>query len=941
MKDIVDDDGGEVDAKDKNGQTPLHLAASLGKERIVQFLIPLVKDKNAKDKTKKTPLHLAASLGKDKAVEVLLKSVQPDVEDINKQTPLHLAAGKSAGKTAGRVVTLLLGKMTKKDVKDKNGRTALHICAAAGQDEVVTKLLDDAVMKGQVHAQDADGWTALHHAIFNKNKKAAELLVAGGANVNVKFKEDALLHLVAREWPVQCLQLLVDLKPPGDRALAFDVLGKEKRTALYIAAHKNRADVAGLLARAGADKEASNDAGQTLLYQAADKGDKTAVTVLYNLGANKEAPAKNRMRPLHAAAIKGNMAVVEFLAQNSATLNEKDDAGWTPLGRAVINGHEGTSKYLLGRGADRDLSDENKQTLLHRIAKGQNKKAAEILLNLKAGMEAMDSNNQTPLHIAAVSGNEEVVSVLLSRGAQRGAVDKRKRTPLNLAVFNNQLQTARLLHPSGTPFDVLNPILFQAVTGQKISAINLLVELGAKLDVRDKDGRTPIYVAAQKGSKQVAHRLKELGKGEDAKDSSGSGTLLHRAANEEDATATDILIDLKANLEATDNNGQTPLHVASNKMCSEVVALLVAAKANVNAEDTNGKKPLHLAAAYGDDAYETIEKLVKASGIEPSPKDKENRTPLHIAAASSQDRAKIVKLLLDNGATPFKTDRAKQTPLHVAAHNGNNSVLRALLGMREEDGSEDAQGAAPETSSGAGEAQGAPPEASDGAGGAQEDRTAEPVYADIEAQDSSQRTPLHLAALASKRSAVESLLEKSAAKDAIDSYGRTSLHLAAINGEEEIIERLLDPDIEEQKDNGNQIPLAIALANGRREAAALLGQKWEVPDDLVTALVNSNMSDRDTHLARAAASGNQNSAALLLALGANLESTGLGPWGGSAWGGTPLLEAIWNRQPDMVKFLIEKGANRYAYDIHPSYRKSALYWARDHAFLPEVAPHLY
>ena len=62
----------DADIKDELGRTPLHVAASQGKEKIVQLLLGKVKDKNAKDKNKQTALHLAAGLGKKKAVDELL-----------------------------------------------------------------------------------------------------------------------------------------------------------------------------------------------------------------------------------------------------------------------------------------------------------------------------------------------------------------------------------------------------------------------------------------------------------------------------------------------------------------------------------------------------------------------------------------------------------------------------------------------------------------------------------------------------------------------------------------------------------------------------------------------------------------------------------------------------------------------------------------------------
>lgn len=47
------------------------------------------------------------------------------------------------------------------DLEDKEGETALHKAALHGHLPIITYLLPD---KADVHARDADGWTALHNA---------------------------------------------------------------------------------------------------------------------------------------------------------------------------------------------------------------------------------------------------------------------------------------------------------------------------------------------------------------------------------------------------------------------------------------------------------------------------------------------------------------------------------------------------------------------------------------------------------------------------------------------------------------------------------------------------------------------------------------------------------------------------------------------------------
>src|SRR5262245_22357535 len=81
-----------IDAKDKLGLTPLHVASQRGKEEVVDLLLRSGADANV-GPAGVTPLHLAAGGGRVKAAELLLaKGARPDAKDLAGSTPLTQAA---------------------------------------------------------------------------------------------------------------------------------------------------------------------------------------------------------------------------------------------------------------------------------------------------------------------------------------------------------------------------------------------------------------------------------------------------------------------------------------------------------------------------------------------------------------------------------------------------------------------------------------------------------------------------------------------------------------------------------------------------------------------------------------------------------------------------------------------------------------------------------
>jgi ankyrin repeat protein/nucleoside phosphorylase len=178
----------DVNARDKNAQTPLSWAARNGHSEVVKLLLAHGGiEVDVKDSQGQKPLSQAAMFGYSEVVKLLLAhgGIEVDVKDSQGQTPLSQAAmfGYS------EVVKLLLAHGgIEINLKDKEcGRTPLSWAATSGHSEVVKLLLEHGGI--EVDMKDSQGQTPLSQAAMFGYSEVVKLLLAhGGIEVDRKDK---------------------------------------------------------------------------------------------------------------------------------------------------------------------------------------------------------------------------------------------------------------------------------------------------------------------------------------------------------------------------------------------------------------------------------------------------------------------------------------------------------------------------------------------------------------------------------------------------------------------------------------------------------------------------------------------------------------------------------------------------------------------------------
>jgi ankyrin repeat protein len=324
-------------------------------------------------------------------------------------------------------------------------------------------------------------------------------------------------------------------------------------------------------------------------------------------------------------------------------------------------------------------------------------------------------------------------------------------------------------------------LFLNAIKNGDIERIKKLISQGANVNAKDNKGMTPLHEAAYYGRRQVAKVLIAEGANVNATDTAGQ-TPLHIAANFGAKFVPELLLANGAQVNARDNSGNTPLHDAAGWWCvkQDLLELLLAKGADVNARNEAGQTPLHRVSMIRRQGtrIEIPAEVLLAHGAEVDAKDKSGNTPIHFAiknghgklidlllskgAIISKDdnllpyeeaslnavwsnHADVLKVLLDHGADVNAADRWGWSLLHYATWEGNADMTKMLL----------EKGANP--------------------------NNVEREYG---------QTPLHRAALRSRKTVAEMLLDHGANVNAKDWYGKTPLTLAKENSHTEIVELL-------------------------------------------------------------------------------------------------------------------------------------------------------
>jgi ankyrin repeat protein len=398
-----------------------------------------------------------------------------------------------AGDTAA--VKALLRQNVDVNAAGPDGATALHWATLRDDVAAIAALISAGAKVNVANQYDV---TPLWLACTNGNAAVVKRLLEAGADPNTtRFSGETALMVAARTGNGAVVQTLLTHRAALDRK--EPTLGQ---TALMWAAAEGHTAVVRLLLEHGADVHGGSTAGFTPLLLAAREAHVETSQTLLDAGANVNQAASDGTTALVIATIRGHVEYVAFLLDHGADPNI--GPGFTPLHWAVGEWHTELTGSLTGVLADSSewsglggLRGADKLLMVRTLLAHGADVNVRAMGNPRLNGAARGGNlaGATPFLMAARAGDAPVMRLLLEHGAPPGVTTTRGTTALMLAAGVGGQE----------------PGISWVTEEEALAAVTLALELGGEVNAVDASGETALHGAAYRGANTIVQLLVDKG----------------------------------------------------------------------------------------------------------------------------------------------------------------------------------------------------------------------------------------------------------------------------------------------------------------------------------------------------------------------------------------------------------------------------------------------
>jgi ankyrin repeat protein len=279
---------------------------------------------------------------------------------------------------------------------------------------------------------------------------------------------------------------------------------------------------------------------------------------------------------LYSAIRANDLRQMKALLDEGVSPNVEGPDGITPLMAAAEAGSLDAMKMLIERHAEVNARNAYGSTAL--ILSATDAKKVRLLLDHGADANIAAQSGRTALIVAAFANpSAEVVRMLLSKGAKVDVMDQRKVTPMNAATFGNDTATIRALLDAAADINTADTFigltpLINASGNRNLEAVKLLLAKGANVNAVSKTeglpkiqtgtvqfgGWTSLLMAVPFGPPEIVKTLLDAGAKVNVQDYRGFTPLMLAAATDHaNPEIVRLLVANKADAQPKTRDGET------------------------------------------------------------------------------------------------------------------------------------------------------------------------------------------------------------------------------------------------------------------------------------------------------------------------------------------------------------------------------------------------
>ncbi|KAI5734694.1 hypothetical protein M8J77_009566 [Diaphorina citri] len=573
--------GANVNVKDDENKTPLHIAIESQCWDAVSLLVKHGADVNVIDNQGQMPLHIAVQNGYVAIPNLIRHGANVNARNKYAKTPLHIAVEQKNMSA----LNYLLEHGAQVDARTQLGKDPLYIAVEMHNLSIVEQLLK---FKANVNSSDQFGRTVLHLAVKIQNVAILECLLVNKADINAKiisgiWKGYTPLHLAVESNNEAVINKLLDYNPD------LDVKDKNGNTALHVAMKITNSKLIELMKKASAENKAHRRSLITTLVTCDNENTVDLLTqnnITINAGdldyelltavVNKESKSQRRDLLNHLlrspipeikekimciAAENNSCRIVDLALAYGANINYQEDSKKSIIYTAVERSNMRIVRHILCRLSKKSICDPE---LLHTALRKSSKAIIELFLQFDADVNATNKEGITLFQHAIVSSQTPIAKLLAERGANINVpFPDDGKSCLHIAATKN-IRLVRLLleyNVDVNAVDNLGNTVLHTVASIKTrdpTAVEILKTNRANVNINNKEGDTPLHIAARTGNYKMVRVLIDHGAHTECKNHQGYNAL-HVAVGVTSTPKTlNHLLEWSHNIE-TKAHGQTAL----------------------------------------------------------------------------------------------------------------------------------------------------------------------------------------------------------------------------------------------------------------------------------------------------------------------------------------------------------------------------------------------